>query len=313
MINNNRKEVHAMEIKEAFSEFILDRKIRGLSDKSIADYTEFITPFIRFMGGDLSVGSISQERINGYILSLYNRKLAKASVATHIRNIKIFLRWIQERESVRYNVDKIPMPHVNKKFVHIYSNKEVRLIFETIKAESDWMTARNRAAIALMLDSGLRQAEVCGTRKEDYDAGEHTLTIIGKGEKQRIVPIGKLSEAFIQDYMSLCPFTDTKHLFVDRRGKPMTGNALKLLMQKLSTKLPFSLSCHKLRHNFGTNYCLDMYKKNGRMDPYSLQILMGHSDMKTTKRYIHHAESIVAVHANLSHLDIVYTEELTSE
>ncbi len=229
------------------------------------------------------------------------------TVYTYTRHLKVFLKWIGEDKTIRvhYDVQKIPFPKVNKKAVHLYNSEEIRMIFSLVVAESDWLIARNKACIALMLDSGLRQSEACGVKTAQYDRINHQLTICGKGEKWRIVPVGKLSTHYIEQYIQTCPFNIGEYLFLDRRGNPMSCNALKLLVHRIAVQLPFEFSCHKLRHNFATNYCIDMYEQKGHMDAYSLQILLGHSDMQTTMRYIHHAMSIVAAKAHVSHLDLL--------
>ena len=292
-----------MLLTEALDEFIFERRIRGLSAKTISDYEEFVKPFIRFVGEKMTVERLTQKAIQQYMLLLFDRKLSKATVSTYIRHIRVFLSWAASGREVKYDIKKIPLPKTGKKQVHLYSDDEIRLIFDTITAESEWLTIRNKACVALMLDSGLRRGEVCGAKIADYDKERQLLTVTGKGDKTRIVPVGSFSKKYIDQYLELCPFKDSEYLFVDRRGNPVSGNALKLLMQKLSQKLPFDFSCHKLRHNFATNYCLDMYEQKGHMDAYSLQILLGHEDLKTTMRYIHHATSIVASQAHLSHLD----------
>lgn len=295
-----------MTVTAAMKEFLIDRRIRGLSEKSLQDYKEFIMPFVNYIGCNAEVAEITQLRIKEYIAGLYERKLSKATIGTYTRHIKVFLSWIGEEQQVNYNTEKIPIPKYGKKQVYIYSNEEIKQIFSCVSAESEWLTERNKACIALMLDSGLRRGEVCGVKRAGYNKDDKVLTVCGKGEKCRTVPVGRLSEQFIERYIAACPFTNSEYLFVDRRGTPMTGNALKLLIQKLSGKLPFEFSCHKLRHNFATNYCLDMYEQKGHMDAYSLQILLGHSDMKVTMQYIHHAMGIVASRAHMSHLDMIF-------
>ena len=76
-----------------------------------------------------------------------------------------------------------------------------------------------------------------------------------------------------------------------------------MLISKISKKLPFEFSSHKLRHNFGTNYCLDQYDKYGQIDIYKLMVIMGHEDIKTTRKYLHIANSIIVARSNISHLD----------
>lgn len=294
-----------MDFKKAFSDFMLERSAKGLSEKSLTNYRDFIVPFITFVDGVSPSREITHELILEYIQTLYKRKLAKDTVATYTRHLKVFLRWLSEHEKVSYNVDKIPLPRTHKKEVHIFSDDEIRAIFEAVSAEKEWITLRNRACIALMLDSGLRRAEICGIRNADFSENGRILKVCGKGSKERTVSAGRSSLKLIAKYKELCPFKDSESLFVTRTGKQMTINALKLLIQKISKKLPFEFSCHRLRHNFATNYCIDMYEKKGSMDAYSLQILLGHSSLNVTMRYIHHAQSIVAARACISHLDMI--------
>ena len=84
--------------------------------------------------------------------------------------------------------------------------------------------------------------------------------------------------------------------------------AIKFLMQKISNDLDFTFSSHKLRHNFATNYCLDEYEKRGVVDIYKLMVLLGHEDIKTTRRYLYLANQIIASNSNVSHLDKIFLE-----
>ena len=86
----------------------------------------------------------------------------------------------------------------------------------------------------------------------------------------------------------------------------MTNNAVKIFVNKLSKEVGFELSSHKLRHNFATNYCIDQYEEVGQVDIYRLMILMGHEDIETTRRYLHHANEIIGARSCISHLDKVF-------
>ena len=302
-----------MTLSDALNAFLYSRKIRGLSDKTLEGYRIFLTAFIGFLGSDMMANNITQQDIDRYIAQLYTRNLSKATIASYTRHIKVFLTWFAQDNAVQYNVSKIALPKVNKSIVHLYSDDEIRLIFSLVTAESEWLVNRNKACIALMLDSGLRQAEACNVRYDRYDRSKRCLTVCGKGEKDRVVPVGTLSTGYINKYIEQCPFQIDEYLFLNRRGEPMTANALKLLIHKIAVKVPFEFSCHKLRHNFATNYCLDMYAHKGHMDAYSLQILLGHSDIQTTMRYIHHATAIVASQASISHLDMIIGSMDTNE
>ncbi len=126
--------------------------------------------------------------------------------------------------------------------------------------------------------------------------------------KERTVPLGSLAKGYMKEYLSLCPFP-SEMVFVSRRGCPLTCNAVKLLVSRLSSELPFEFSSHRLRHNFATNYCIDQYEERGQVDIYRLMILLGHEDIETTKRYLHHANEIIGARGCISHLDKIYGEK----
>lgn len=291
-----------MTVQETFDNFILSRRLADLSDKTIYDYRLFVTPFVRFIGSGRDFNSICQSDVNNYILVLLKRPLSRSTRATYIRHIKIYLLWCENEYGANYKAKNIKVPKSPKREVRIYSDDEVSQIFNSIKCENDWLTVRNKCIIALMYDSGLRQAEVCGIRYKGISFTDNRLTVHGKGDKERVVPLGNLTQLFLNSYIQLCPFK-SDIVFLNRRGEPLTCNAVKLMVSKLAAKLPFELSSHKLRHNFATNYCIDQYEKNGQIDVYRLMYLMGHEDIETTQRYLHFAYEIIASRNHISHLD----------
>ena len=294
-----------MKLQDVFDNFILSRRLADLSPKSILDYRQFIAPFIASVGSDFPVSDISQDIINGYIEKLLDKPLSRSTRETYIRNVKIFLKWLQSECPVGYDYRRIRVPRGAKKNVKIYTPDELQEIFEHIHAESEWLTFRNKCIIALMYDSGLRQSEVCSLERSRVSYSSDTMVVRGKGYKERTVPLGGLTKRFMREYIALCPFSSEK-VFVNRRGDPLTCNAVKLLISKLSSELSFEFSSHKLRHNFATNYCIDQYEERGQVDIYRLMILLGHEDIETTKRYLHHANEIVGAKGCISHLDKVY-------
>lgn len=293
-----------MTVGETFDNFILSRKLADLSAKTVTDYIEFVTPFISFVGSCKPFSELTQGDINQYIGKLLDRPVSKATRATYIRHLKIYLRWSENEYGALYNAKAVKVPKSPKKAVRIYSDTEIRDIFNAVSADADWLVLRNKCIIALMYDSGLRQSEVCTLKRSKVSYSDNRMTVYGKGDKERIVPLGKLTKQFMREYIALCPYKlDT--VFVNRRGQPLTGNAVKSLISKLSHNLDFELSSHKLRHNFATNYCIDQYKKHGQIDIYRLMYLMGHEDIETTKRYLHFAYEVIASDESISHLDSV--------
>lgn len=296
-----------MTLDEAFDKFIEFKQRQGLSGISVHDYVSFIAPFVAQIGGWMELPDIREEQVFKYIDGLYTQDISKATRATYIRNIKVFLNWVKKYEGIDIYTSRIMVPKSNKKILRIYSDDDIRLIFRTIHAESDWLTARNRAMVAVMLDSGLRQGEVCDLLTKDVYFEKSMLKVCGKGDKECFVPLGSIAARYMKEYRFLCPFQE-KYFFVSRRGEQVTRDSVKHFMYKLAQVLPFEFSSHKLRHNFATNYCLDQYEKYGRIDIFRLMILMGHEDVKTTNRYLHIANEIIASRENVSHIDRIFAD-----
>ncbi len=291
-----------MKLYDAFENFILSRKLADLTSKTIYDYKLFISPLIEYLGKETQVEDITQAQINKYLELIVDKPISKSSKATYIRHIKIFLKWLHSEIKVQYNYKSIKVPKTPKKRVKIYSSDEICTILNTVVAENEWLTYRNKCIIALMYDSGLRQSEVCSLQRKEISLQNKTMCVHGKGNKDRVVPMGDITRKLIEKYIALCPYS-SELLFVNRHGDKLTCNAVKLLVSKISKQLPFELSSHKLRHNFATNYCLDQYEEKGQVDIFRLSVLLGHEEVETTKKYLHIANEIICTKESISHLD----------
>lgn len=295
-----------MLISELRDSFLKDKTLSGCSENTIHDYYFFIKVFMDYLGTDLPVSSISREMIDSYVLSIRDRGLSKATQHTYLHHLRIFFNYCVRQETLLFSPADIPVPRSPKKRLRIYSTADIRLIYQSISGSSDWITARNRAIVFLMLDSGLRQMEITTLRLKDIDFNEERMIVHGKGNKERVVPLGSSSAAFIKQYLELLPHKQSKFLFCSNSGEKLSGNAIKLFMRRLALQLPFEFSSHKLRHNFATNYCLDQLEENGFVDTYSLMYIMGHEEIETTEKYVHFAKEILASKKHISHLDKIF-------
>lgn len=294
-----------MTLENAFDNFIFQKNLQGCSEKTLLCYRQVIHPLIDYIGSGSSLDTFTRDSYNQYIAVLTSRNYSRATLSSYIRQIKVFIRWLEDEYNIDLSSSKIRVPRAHRKVVHIYSDQEIKLIFNSVEAENEWLSLRNCAMISLMLDSGLRQNEVSTLQSEDIYWQRGTLKVLGKGNKERVVPFGNLSRSFMTRYRELCPFT-RHYFFVSRRGDAVSNDSVKHFMHKLSKKLPFAFSSHRLRHNFATNYCLDQYERFGQVDLYRLMILMGHEDVETTRIYLHHANQIIASVTTISHLDKVF-------
>lgn len=295
-----------MTVHDLFEEFIFTKRVSGISENSIGNYRATLSLLVRHIGPETPLDGITLGLVNGYILDVLSRPISRATASSYIRNTRIFLRWVHTEYGLSFDPARIRVPKSPKKNVHIYSDGEIREIFSLISTSVPWITARNRAVVALMLDSGLRQCEVCGLEHGNIDRERMVMKVTGKGAKDRMVPLGRFALSQLDAYLELCPWPAAGPVFLDRRGNPLSGNAVRLFMNRLEKQLSFPLSSHKLRHNFATNYCIDHVHQTGKSDVYNLSILMGHESIETTKRYEHFAHEIIAAENSISHLDTCF-------
>ena len=292
-------------LQEAYEEFIYSRRLSGSKPKTLEAYKSLVYPFIVSCGPDMDVLEVTNSHINAFIESVIDRHVSQGTLSTTVGHLKVFLQYMEDDYPVNYKLRKVKVPRMPKKVVRIYSDAEIVQIFQAVKAESPWMVYRNSAIIALMLDSGLRLSEAVGLLKANVDFDSCLLKVCGKGNKERVVPMGKFTRYFLLAYLDACPYEDDTRVFVGRRGAVLTTDAVKHMIYRVGECLPFEFSSHKLRHNFATNYCLDQYDRFGQVDIYRLMALMGHESVETTRRYLHFANQLIAARTSVSHVDHV--------
>lgn len=298
-----------MDFEKYVALFLEYQKAMFHTEKTIQSYKEVLHGFVGFLQSN-GIDVLCRNVLIDYQLFLGKKGLRSASVASYLRHIKAFVHWLGDNGFLDdvdlYKV--IKMPKQPKKNVKIYTDKEIAAIYSAVSSSPDWVNVRDKAIISLMYDSGLRQAEVCKISMEDFDTSRGILHVHGKGNKDRIVPIGQMTMRYVMEYLELCPY-ESSMLLVDRRGSPLTPNAVKLFISKMKTTLNFEFSSHKLRHNFATNYLIDQYEEYGYFDTYSLMILLGHEEISTTDRYLHLAKQYIATNQRTSHLDKVFKKQ----
>lgn len=299
-----------MKLIDAFNSFIKYKETYTLK-KTVTNYRQSIYPLIKHLGLDIRLEDISQDKIYEYQTQLRNRGLSNATIATYMRQIKIFFKWcvIEYSADISITVDpcKIKLPKTYLKQVTMYTPEQIKDIFTHTTADKNWISVRNKLIIALMYDSGLRQNEVVNLEKKNISINDRNMIVTGKGNKMRTVPIGLLSLELYKEYLFVCPY-ESKYVFVGRRNTKLTGDAIKHLIYKISKRVSFEFSSHALRHNFATNYLLNQLEINGIADIYSLMSLMGHEEVETTRVYLHHAHSLYASKHYESQLDKIHIQ-----
>jgi len=210
--------------------------------------------------------------------------LGPRGVQRAVAAIRSFFRHL-ERENLAdaASVRAVKSPKLPRTLPRPLSETDAaRAIEEAGEAEMPWIGARNAALITLLYGAGLRISEALSLKRGDVPLGE-SLTILGKGKKERAVPVLPAVREAVDVYARLCPFDPGKGgpLFLSRRGKPMSPRDAQGLMQNLRGRLGLAESAtpHALRHSFATHLL-----QNGG-DLRAVQELLGHASLSTTQKY----------------------------
>ena len=208
------------------------------------------------------------------------------STARALSTVKSFYRYLEKQGTLTNPVIfHLRGPKLKKALPKALGVEQAQQALETIgtQHEDEWVNKRDLALLVLIYGSGLRISEALSLTTAD-NKGD-SLTIIGKGNKQRMVPLLPVIKNAIADYMSACPypFTATAPLFLGKRGQPLNPAIFQLQLRKLraALNLPESTTPHAFRHSFATH----LLSAGG--DLRSIQELLGHTSLSTTQRYTH--------------------------
>jgi len=196
----------------------------------------------------------------------------------------------------------LKLPKAPAMIIYPLSQNEIRLILATINRGSPTGT-RNHAILETMLDTGLRVSEVANIKLSGLNLQDGYIKVMGKGSKERIVPIGKHVQMTLFSYVDKArpePFNPNfDYLFLSRTVKPITPNTIKLVFSRLANKSGINrLHAHLCRHTFAINYLL-----NGG-DIFSLKEILGHTTLEMVNHYLHFTSAqIVVQHHKYSPMD----------
>ena len=264
---------------------------RRASPNTLRAYGDDLSRFLGFL--HIHLGSAITERtlakvapadIRAFITDRRSDGLGARGVQRAIAAVRSFYRWLA-RENILDNPAPraVRTPRVKRGLPRPLSETDTaRTLEEAGEHDIAWLAARDVALLTLLYGAGLRISEGLSLKRGDVPLGR-TLTILGKGSKERSVPILPAVSEAIADYAAKIPFSGARDtaLFLSRRGKPMSPREAQALMQKLRGRLGLSEKAtpHALRHSFATHLLA-----NGG-DLRSVQELLGHASLSTTQTY----------------------------
>lgn len=246
---------------ECFKEYFKERSVNDIQESDLLDYLEYLKN---------------------------TKKLTARSIERHLTTLRGFFKYLVKMEILNHDITKnIDNLKIGKYLPNTLSEEEINLLMD-IKLDSPF-NYRTKAMLELMYGSGLRVSELVSLTLNDIDLYNNTILIHGKGSKERIVPIGEYAKeyliAYLQNRNSLIKRKNgnPEELFLNNHGKPITRNGFNFLLNNILKEkgIDKKVTPHTLRHSFAT-HMLD----NGA-DLRTIQELLGHSDIVTTRIYTH--------------------------
>ena len=273
----------------AISDFLnFCRLEKGLAINSLEAYSSDLDRFANFAASS-SPGEIpGQPILLLYLNALYRSGLGSRSIARHLTTLRgLYTFLLSERRIPADPTEHIQSPRQWHNIPHFLNLEQVDGILAAPDAAKP-TGLRDRAMIELLYAAGLRVSELCGVRLTDLNAEMGFLRVTGKGNKQRLVPVGKSALAAIDLYLhnarpALLKSRKSPHLFVTNRGSSMTRQAFWHLLAQhgRAAGIFHHLSPHVMRHTFATHLL------EGGADLRSVQSMLGHADISTTQIYTH--------------------------
>ncbi len=268
------------------------RALKGASANTLTAYTGDVTDFIAFMtayhGGPQGLGALERVTLSdmrAWMAATRGDGVGARSLARKLSAVKSFYRWLAEREGFEPTaVLSARAPKFEKKLPRPLSVDAAKEVLETATLQSDtpWVQARDVAVLTLLWGCGLRISEALGLQGRDAPLAT-SLRILGKGNKERIVPVLPAARTAVDAYLAQCPYrlAPDAPLFRGVRGGALSPRLIQDLMRRVRQQLglPSSATPHAMRHSFATH----LLSAGG--DLRAIQELLGHASLSTTQTY----------------------------
>jgi site-specific recombinase XerD len=293
----------ALTIDELIRRYALSNEADGKSPKTIVGYSCILFQFISHLNTQklpLNISSFNIQIVRDYMLYLRNKHkyeghpyiitqsnfLSPETIKCHTRSLKAFSTWLYSEGYTSENVlMHLKLPRVPMKIIEPLTPEEIWAVCDSIDKKTS-TGYRDYVIFNTALDNGSRASELTGITLGKLDLQRGYIKVMGKGSKERIVPIGKFVTGKIWHYIDqirpkpIDPGCD--RLFLSSDGKPITVNTIKLIFSRLAKKSGVvRLHAHLCRHTFAINYLL-----NGG-DIFSLKEILGHATLDMVNHYLH--------------------------
>lgn len=261
---------------------------RNASPRTLINYRHALAEF-RKIPNLPSWKELTADHFRRYLFDCGKRAMARPTIRLHFAALRTFFKFLTERHGLKDNpLKEVQLPKMEKKLPLVLTTKQIdELLTAPFRVEKSdrapkWMPARDAAILELFYSSGLRLAELVGLDVADVDVFSENVRVLGKGRKERVIPVGAPALAAIQKYRQEAG-VHSGPLFISKLRRRLTRTNVWLVLRRYlpHTSIPLKVSPHKLRHSFAT-HLLD-----AGADLRSVQSLLGHASLSTTQIYTH--------------------------
>lgn len=265
---------------------------KGLSANTQAAYQRDLTKFIDYLSKEQGLGSpgeVKKEHIMAFVTRQMDQGAAQSSVARSLSCIKSFYRFLQLEDHLEHNpTSDLETPKIRRKLPNVLSVDEVDKLMEQPNVVLP-LGLRDRAMLEMMYGTGVRVSELLAVKIEDLNTTAGFLRCLGKGRKERIIPVNRTAIEWTERYLArarnlLVKNPQERTLFLNAQGRPMSRQGFFLILGAYAEKAGLQgkeVTPHTLRHSFATHLL-----ENGA-DLRAVQEMLGHADISTTQIYTH--------------------------
>jgi len=263
---------------------------KSASPRTLKNYREALAAYRAWRGEGFSGWrGESPDDFRAYLFALMKQGLKRSTVRLRFAALRSFYKFLVHRRGLAASpVAAVQLPKPERALPVVLTIGQIEellalpLQVPPAKQAPEWLPARDVAILELFYSCGLRVSELCGLEVADMDFPGEAVRVLGKGAKERLVPVGGPALAALQRYRQQAAVASGP-LFLSKRRTRITQQAVDLLLKKYLklSSIPFKVSPHKLRHSFAT-HLLD-----AGADLRSVQALLGHASLSTTQIYTH--------------------------
>lgn len=262
---------------------------RGASQNTLSAYRRDILRFQSFAARrGWEISRVKGPQLTRYLLQLRREGLGSKSVARHLSSLRGYYRFLLQDGCLRRDpTENLESPRQERRLPRTLSMDEVTALLDRAPTHHP-EGVRDRALLELIYATGMRATESLTLRLEDLNLTAGYVICMGKGSRQRLVPVGNQAVKWVRQYLNearplLIRRRDPGTLFVSRRGQPLTRQSLWVVIKKAARRagLHATVSPHTLRHSFASHLL-----ERGA-DLRSVQAMLGHADISTTQIYTH--------------------------